>query len=60
MGLIYDCRLERARALLLASSGAELSMSDIAAAVGFNSSAHFSRRFAQRFGYPPRALRAIR
>jgi AraC-like DNA-binding protein len=60
MDLIYECRLERARALLLASSGAELSMSDIAAAVGFISPAHFSRRFAQRFGYPPRALRAMR
>ncbi|MGJ7546188.1 helix-turn-helix domain-containing protein [Variovorax sp. LT1R16] len=60
MDLVYSCRLERARALLLASSGADLSMKDIAAAAGFTSPAHFSRRFTQRFGYPPRALRALR
>lgn len=57
MELLYAHRLERARTLLLRPGGQEMSMRELAAACGFGSAPHFSRRFAQRFGFPPTALR---
>ncbi|HEY3781796.1 MAG TPA: AraC family transcriptional regulator [Fimbriimonadaceae bacterium] len=47
-------RLERARKLLLE---ANMPVSEVAAAVGFNGLAHFSRAFAQRFAVSPTNLR---
>lgn len=60
MELVYAHRLERARTLLLRPGRPALSMSELAAACGFGSAPHFSRRFAQRFGFPPTALRKRR
>ncbi|MBH0237744.1 GlxA family transcriptional regulator [Methylobrevis albus] len=47
-------RLERARTLVVQS---RLSLTEIAAACGFASAAHFSRSYRARFGRPPRADR---
>jgi len=47
-------RLERARKLLLE---ANMPVSEVAAAVGFNGLAHFSRAFAHRFAVSPTNLR---
>lgn len=52
---VWDRRLERSRAALLAS--AEVSISEIAFACGFNSSAHFSRAFKAKYEVAPRELR---
>jgi transcriptional regulator GlxA family with amidase domain len=55
IGAFYlDLRLNRARLLLRDSA---LPLSEIAAATGFASLSHFSRRFATRFGAPPARLR---
>ncbi len=51
--LIREVRLERARALLADGRG---NVSEVAYAVGFNSHAHFTRRFKARFGVPPSRL----
>jgi AraC-like DNA-binding protein len=58
MERLYSFRLDRARSLLLQRSRDRRSIGDVAASCGFVSAAHFSRRFAQRFGYPPIALRS--
>ncbi len=55
---ILELRLERARQMLDCSGAQERSISQIAYAAGFQESSHFSRRFAERFGLPPRAYRA--
>jgi AraC-like DNA-binding protein len=47
-------RLERARKLLME---ANMPVSEVAAAVGFNGLAHFSRAFTQRFSVSPTNLR---
>ncbi len=47
-------RMERAVQLLRANAG---SVSDVAYAVGFNSPAHFSKAFRDRFGRAPSDLR---
>ena len=52
---IWDRRLERSKQVLMSAS--ESSISEIAFACGFNSSAHFSRAFKQRYEIAPRALR---
>jgi AraC-like DNA-binding protein len=54
---VVSLRLEKARELLLQS---EMSVTDVAEAVGFQSSAHFSRAFAKRFKSAPSALRQSR
>lgn len=46
----FDMRLNRAFALVGETS---LPVADIAAATGFNSAAHFSRQFKQRYGASP-------
>ncbi len=50
-----DLRLEKARDLLQKST---ISITEIALATGFSSSAHFSHSFARKFGTPPSKLRA--
>lgn len=50
MGFYRGLRLEKARNLLEQSV---LSITEIALATGFASSAHFSTAFKTRFGYPP-------
>lgn len=45
-----EVRLERARALLLANG---TRANEVAAQVGFESPAHFTREFKRRFGAPP-------
>lgn len=52
---VWDRRLERSREALLAS--ADVSISEIAFACGFNSSAHFSRAFKAKYEVAPRELR---
>ena len=47
-------RLEKARALV---TGAPLSLTEVAQATGFATSAHFSRSFAETFGLPPSRMR---
>lgn len=53
---IWDRRLERSRGLLSKKS-ARVSISEIAFACGFNSSAHFSRVFRNKYGMTPREMR---
>ena len=53
--LILAVRLEGARRDL--QCGAAASVTEAAFAWGFQSAAHFSRRFRQRFGCPPSSLR---
>jgi len=55
--LIWDRRLERSREDLLSPDRRGASISEIAFACGFNSSAHFSRAFKGKFGTAPRDLR---
>lgn len=50
-----DLRLHRARTLIETST---LSLTEIAVACGFESPAHFSRVFKQRYGMTPHALRS--
>ncbi|HEV2503912.1 MAG TPA: helix-turn-helix domain-containing protein [Mesorhizobium sp.] len=52
---VWDRRLERSREALMAGNGA--SISEIAFACGFNSSAHFSRAFKAKYEVSPRELR---
>jgi transcriptional regulator GlxA family with amidase domain len=51
-----DLRLLRARDALRGTNG---KVSDIAFAVGYESSAQFSREYARKFGVPPRQDRAM-
>lgn len=51
---IWDIRLERCRELLGAAHWLNRSIAEIAFAHGFNSSAHFSRTFRDRYGISPR------
>ncbi|THF57797.1 helix-turn-helix domain-containing protein [Ollibium composti] len=57
--LIWDRRLERSREDLLSPDRRGASISEIAFACGFNSSAHFSRAFKSKFGTAPRDLREM-
>jgi len=54
MAFYRDLRLEKARSLLTSSS---LSMTEIALATGFSSSAHFSKAHAEHYGLSPSAVR---
>jgi AraC-like DNA-binding protein len=54
---LWDTRLDRCRDRLATPESARLSISEIAFAYGFNSSAHFSRAFKERFGRSPREFR---
>lgn len=56
---IWNSRLERVRQDLGNGALRHRSITDIAFAWGFNSSAHFSRSFRERFGVAPRAYRAM-
>jgi len=51
---LIGLRLEKARRLLLE---ANMPVSEVASAVGFNGLAHFSRAFTQRFSVSPTSLR---
>lgn len=55
--LVWDRRLERSREALASPDGSSISISEVAYACGFNSSAHFSRAFKSRYGLAPRAFR---
>jgi AraC-like DNA-binding protein len=54
---LWDTRLDRCRDRLATPENAHLSISEIAFTYGFNSSAHFSRAFKERFGRSPREFR---
>jgi len=54
---IWQARLERCRAALGAPATAARSISEIAFAWGFNSSAHFCRLFKSHYGVSPRDFR---
>lgn len=54
---IWDRRLEMSRQALLSPEKSVFSISEIAFACGFNSSAHFSRAFKSKFRVAPRELR---
>jgi len=54
---IWQTRLERCRAALAAPAAAARSISEIAFAWGFNSSAHFCRLFKSQYGVSPRDFR---
>jgi AraC-like DNA-binding protein len=56
---IWNSRLERVRQDLSNSAMRHRSITDIAFAWGFNSSAHFSRSFRDRYGVAPRAYRTM-
>ena len=50
--LLWRLRLERAASMLKADAG---NISEIAYSVGFKSVAHFTRKFKEQFGKPPRS-----
>lgn len=52
-GYIWDLRLQRAAAQLRETGGYAGEISEIAFALGFSSSAHFSRAFRNRYGTSP-------
>ena len=54
---VWDRRLERSKEELLSPARASVSISEIAFACGFNSSAHFSRAFKSKYDVSPRELR---
>jgi len=54
---VWERRLRASRKALLSQDNGGQSISEIAFACGFNSSAHFSRAFKSRFGVAPRELR---
>jgi len=54
---IWERRLEASRKALLSPENSAQSISEVAFACGFNSSAHFSRAFKSRYGIAPRELR---
>jgi len=56
--MILEQRLQRSREFLANPAMAARSVSDIAYSTGFQSLAHLSRRFSERFGKPPTAFRA--
>ncbi|WP_029040538.1 AraC family transcriptional regulator [Cucumibacter marinus] len=56
---IWDCRLDRALAALGDPANQSKSISAVAFACGFSSSAHFSRAFRKRFGQTPRQLKSF-
>lgn len=58
MARLAEYRLQRARQRLLSPRGARCTVAQVATACGFRSAEHFSRRFHERFGVPPSALRA--
>jgi len=51
---VIQCRLKRARELLATT---QLSLTEIALISGFADQAHFSRRFHESIGEPPREFR---
>lgn len=55
---IRDARLERCRAELENPQFAKRTVTEICLAWGFNDSAHFSRKFREKFGISPRECRA--
>lgn len=57
---IWDLRLQRAQAQLLEAGGYAGEISEIAFALGFSSSAHFSRAFRNRYGASPSQWRKAR
>ncbi len=54
---LWGLRLDRCGEMLAAARWRNRSISDLAFACGFNSSAHFARAFKARFGMTPRAWR---
>ena len=58
--LVWDQRLEKARAWLASSDPRDIAISEIAYGVGFKSPAHFSRMFKRVFGTNPREYRGER
>jgi AraC-like DNA-binding protein len=54
---LLERRLEAARRLLCDPSAKALRITDIALQTGFSDLSHFSRRFRERFGASPAALR---
>jgi AraC-like DNA-binding protein len=59
-GYIWDLRLQRAAAQLCEAGGYAGEISEIAFALGFSSSAHFSRAFRNRYGTSPSQWRKAR
>lgn len=58
-GYIRELRLQKCKQDLLDVNHSHRSLTDIAFSWGFNSSAHFSRLFSERFGVSPREFRAM-
>ena len=56
MSRLTEYRLQRARQRLLSPGGVGCTVAQVAAACGFRSAEHFSRRFHERFGMPPSAV----
>lgn len=57
---IWDLRVQKAAAQLRDAGGYAGEISEIAFALGFSSSAHFSRAFRNRFGVSPSQWRKVR
>ena len=55
---IFQCRLDRARVLLLDTTRKDSTITEIAHEVGFKDLAHFSRAFKAEFGVMPSSFRA--
>lgn len=57
-GYLRSCRLTASARLLSDAANAQRSITEIAFACGFNSSAHFSNEFKRAYGVTPREFRA--
>jgi AraC-like DNA-binding protein len=57
MGWIWQQRLDGIHQELASGVGSDRTLTQIALSWGFSNSAHFSRAFRRRYGYPPSSLR---
>jgi len=57
MRYLWNCRLERAQAMLQHAAGTRISIEKVAWRCGFSDAAHFSRSFKGRYGSSPREFR---
>jgi AraC-like DNA-binding protein len=59
MRYVWNCRLERAHAILQDGARNCVSIEEVSWRCGFSDAAHFSRSFKCRYGYPPREFRRV-
>lgn len=57
---VLECRLQKARVMLLGPEASRMKISDIAFACGFGEVSYFNRSFRRRFGASPTQYREVR